>query len=725
MASDTTTFASLLEDDGTLEDMLKQHRHLGVQHWSSLWEEYTTNQKFAAGVQWAEADQKRLDNPNVRAPRLTFNQISQIIQTFSGREIMQRFERAYIAQHPSAATQAEVMTLVDRKMMSACDAEQVISAAFKDGPGIQGASCLRWELDTLNERGGGLLLKDLPMWQVMVDPESRYINFSDRAWHRYGQWMSQSEVRSRWPDKYADITSTMGSKTWSPKDNTFSSRIPWVGMGGNRPLEVYYPRGKSFWIEHEEWREVSTHWEVGKPIDEAKTYEEAMQEALMSPEGGEPVETMTTVTLTTSAEVNKFKEDHFAKFNEKVPKDLIVKKDQLVYKYAYICGDLVLETDLIPTGFWTYQFLTGFKYPLPDKVVFKSLISRLIDPQKWINVFMSALIRNIQITPKGLLFVEEGFFKNRNEAMSSWAAPGGLVMVGRGKLTAGQPGYKLESGGTQPYAQMVSDLLSVFKSALPEMAGFNPGALGQLGGDLRRISGEVVRQVQDAAMTSNAESFDSLRLCRREGGRIFMSFLSKFFEVEDIIRIVGEDVAYETVMEPVMEPVLDPATGQPVPDPMTGQPQMKQSVNMMSGEPLTKPMLGEDGAPVKRLVVPDKSTWDSYKDMVTIEDVVPSGDQLQVLWKSLETSMPTLLQAQPDTGMPLFTSEDLAEIIPEIPASRREKMLQRIKTMKSWTWQQQMAQQQMASQQGQQGGQGGQGGGAGSQPTNGSGQQVQ
>lgn len=646
--ADTTSFASRLTSEESLEDMLRSHRTSGVRYWGKVWEKATRMQSFAGNDQWPDSDKDKISKSPAKSPRMTMNEIAPILEAFSGRQMMQRFERAYIPRHVGAARKGEIMTNVDRAMMQATDAEQVDSTAFKDGPGIQGISVVRWELDDLNERGGGVLIRELPVWQVIADPESRAINLSDRAWHRYGKWWPQSEVKARWPDEYNEIVGLMGGSSWMLNDMTESSRIPWAGMAGNKPLsndQVYYPRGRALWIEYEEWREIVPYWTVAQPLDPSMSYSDTIQSlATAGPEAPDP---FYRVTYDKLSDLQEYKREYRSRFGEDVPKEFIVAGRKLQYHYAYICGDKVLETDKIPTGYWTFQFLTGFRFPQANQVEWISLVERLVDAQKWVNVMLSALIRNIQITPKGLLFVEEGFFRNRNEALAAWGSPGGLIMTRRGALTGGNPGYKIEAGGTQSYANMVESLMNFWREAIPRLAGFNPGALGQLGQDLRRISGEVVRQVQDAAMVSNAQPFDALRHYRREGGRIFLSFLRRFFEVEDIVKIVGEELAYEDV--------TDPMTGQPVLDPMTNQPQ-------------------------RQLVLADKESWEAdYWKEIAVEDVVPTGDQQEALWKALETSMPTLLQPQMDTGMPLFSSEDLVEIIPKIPATRREKMLQRVK----------------------------------------------
>lgn len=704
----TVTYASRLTKDESQSDMFRRRRKEGAEFWGPQWDDFARMQRFANQEHWpketsADGSSNNPNNANAnyvaRAPRLTFDRISPIVQTASGRQIINRFERAYLPRHPSAARSAEIITAVDKALMQATDDEQVTSAAFKDGPIIQGVSCVRWEMDVLKEKGGGIIKRHLPMWQVMVDPDAREINYSDRTWHRYGEWMPQSAVKARWPDMYDELIGSIGGSSWAPDETHESSRIPWVGMAGNKPLNEYYPKGRCLWVEHEEWREVTTHWDVGKPLDPNSTYADALAAAMQAGPGSP--DTITTEQIDDWATVREFKKEHDATFGEEVPKQFIVPKQQLVYKYAYICGNTVLETDDCPTGYWTYQFLTGFRYPQPTKTLFKSLVSRLIDPQKWINVFMSALIRNLQITPKGLLFVEDGFFKNRNEAMSAWGSPGGLIQVRRGALASGSKGYEHVSGGTSPYAGMLESLLELYKTLLPEIAGFNPGALGQLGGDLRRISGEVVRQVTDAAMTSNAEPFDSLRLYSREGGRITLSFLSRFFEVEDIVRIVGEDVAYETVMEPVPpQPVIDPATGQPATDPTTGQPVTQPAVDPTTGEQFMQVAMDPaTGAPQRRLVVPDKGMWapDAWKEIVVV-DTAPGDDELQGLWKAIQTNPQIMSQPLPDTGKPIFSSEDLVETLPGIPAQVRERMLQRIKMAKVTAWRQSMQPQSQQAQ---------------------------
>lgn len=710
------TYAERLDDDESLSDMFARRRREGAEFWASEWDEYAKLQRYANQQQWpARRGPANSASANVntggnndsaqRSPRLVFDRTSVIVQTASGKQIIGRFDRGYLPRNTSSQRRAEIMSSLDRAFMQATDDEQVTSAAFKDGPIIQGSSCVRWELDTLNEKGGGIIKRHLPMWQVMVDPNAREINFSDRAWHRYGEWWPQSEVKARWPDKYDEIVSSIGATSWAPEEVSESSRVPWAGMAGNRPFTgQYYPNGQTLWIEFEEWREVTTTYVASVPADEMSSYNDAMTAAAQR--GDSDPDPFVEREFSTWAEVRAWKDERQATFGEDVPKEFIAPRRQLVYKYAYLCGDTTLETDDSKTNYWTIQFMTGFRFPQPTKTVFRSLLSRLVDPQKFINVMMSMLLRSLQISPKGLLFIEEGWFgASSDEARDMWSAPGGILTLKRGALTGGgPPGYKWESGGSSPYTGIVESLLTFYKDALPEIAGFNPGALGQLGGDLRRISGEVIRQVTDAAMTSNAEPFDSVRLYSREGGRILLSFLrAGFFTIDQLVRIVGEDVAYETVTEPVQpQPVLD-ARGQPV-IAANGQPTTRPAIDPQTGEQLMRAAIDPTtGEPQRRLMIDETMFDESFWKEISVEDITPVADQQTAFWKAMETALPVLMQPQPDTGMPAFTSEDIIEMAPGIPPYIRARMLQRVKLRKTFAWQQSQQAQQVQAQQGQQG----------------------
>ena len=665
--ADTQTYASRLADDGSLATLWREHREEGLANCAPFWREATRLKRFAARDQWPERDRQKLDDPNRKSARLTVPETSRVLAAFSGRQILQRVEREYIPRNQDTARWAEIWTKVDRAVCQACDGEQVDSAAFRDGPGIQGVSWVRWYVDDWTRGTPQLKYETVPIWQMMW-PATRLINLQDRAWQRWGSWWPQSTVKARWPDAYDKISVLIGTRQWSSiqQQTGQSSRIPWTGGAGNKPLasagDAYDPKTRSFWIEYEEYRELVTYFEVARPVDPAMPYAEALDlnrqrvVALADPDpaaqAAAPPEPFESVEMTPD-EVRAFRRERWTLHGEDVPNELMARKQRMTYRYIYGCGDQILEHGDIEEGCFTFQALAAEVVELEDKTLYISLLKDLEDAQRMVNFMMSALIRDIQINPKGGLIVEQGLFRDKNEALTAWTAPGGVIEVQRGRLTQGSRPFELIPSPTGNYASKLSEMLAFYREAIPRLAGFNPAALGQLGTDIRRVSGEVVRQLADATMTSNAERIDALRLYRREGARIFMAFARVLWEPEDLVPFIGESDAFDDV--------LDPMTALP-----TGQ---------------------------RTLAIPPKSAWveDFWKE-IAIEEVTPSDSELNAFWDKMQTQVALLQAPMPDTGQPVLTAEDWVKIMP-MPGAMRAKVLARIKVQ-----QQQFRMQQMQAQ---------------------------
>lgn len=666
-------FARLLDSDSDLAEMWREHRNDGIDNCTPFWKKAQRLKRFAARKQWPESspNDDRINDPTHTKPKLTIPETSRVLAAFSGRQILQRVEREYIPRNQDAARWADTLTKVDRAVCQACDGEQTDSAAFRDGPGIQGVSWVRWFVDDWTNEEPQLRYETIPIWQMMWPP-TRQLNLQDRNWQRWGSWWPQSTVRARWPDKYDEIKMSMGNKQWTSVQQSAgqSSRIPWTGGAGNKPLspvDAYDPKTRSFWIEYEEYRELVTVFEVARPIDPAMSYEDAeevnrqrivaLSDPMTAPNA--PPDPMELVEMTPD-EVRQFRRERLATHSEDVPNDLMVRKNRMRYRYLYGCGDTVLENGDVEQGRFTFQAMAAEVVELEDKTLYISLLEDLEDAQRMVNYMMSALIRDIQINPKGTLFVEQGLFRNRNEAQSAFTSPGGVVEIPRGRMTgaAGSRPWDFVAGGTNAYSSKLESMLAFYREAIPRLAGFNPAALGQLGTDIRRVSGEVVRQLADATMTSNAERIDSLRLYRREGARIFLSFARVLWEPEDLVRFIGESDAYDNVL-----------------DPMTGEP---------TGE--------------RELTIPPKEAWDEqYWREIAIEEVTPGDEQLSAFWDKIQTQVQLLQSMMPDTGQPLFQAEDWIKLLP-LPAAMRQKLLARIRGQ-----QQKLKQQQAMAEQAQQG----------------------
>lgn len=670
--ADPVSYADRLSNDASTLALWREHRAEGVANCREFWEIASKLKRFAARKQWPDRrdPQNANNDPNRRAARLTVPETSRVLAAFSGRQIMQRVEREYIPRNQDTARFAETLSRVDRAVCQACDGEQVDSAAFRDGPGIQGVSWVRWFVDDWTRSEPQLRYETVPIWQMMWPP-TRLINLTDRAWHRWGSWWPQGTVRTRWPDSYEKIRLMLGQRQWSSiqQQSGLSSRIPWSGDIGNRPLamqDVYDPKTRCFWIEYEEFRELITYWEVARPIDSGMSYADALdldRQRTLDPQIQDPFE---AVEMSVD-ELRAWKKESLATYGEPVPTDAMARKQRMRYGYIYGCGDEIVEEGDIEQGLFTFQSMAAEVVELEDRTLYISLLQDLVDAQRMVNYMMSALVRDIQINPKGAIMVEQGLFRDKNEALTAWTAPGGVIEVQRGRLTGGAKPYEVLQSQTGQYAAKLESMLAFYREAIPRLAGFNPAALGQLGTDIRRVSGEVVKQLADATMTSNAERIDSLRLYRREGGRILLAFARTLWEPEDLVRFIGESDAYDNV--------LDPETGEPATDPQTGEPQ-------------------------RTLAIPPKELWyeDAWKE-IAIEEIEPSDTQMASFWDKVQTQTALLQAPMPDTGQPLFTSEDWVNILAAIlPASMKHRMLARVKMQQKQFQAQKAAAEQAQSQ---------------------------
>ena len=462
-------------EDESLEDMLKRHRIEGINTCALTWRKAEVLQKYARDSdQWADDLEvssvrfRNWRNDPFRTKRISVNEIAQIVDHASGRQVMQRFERSYRPRNSSAQRFGEVVSAIDKAFMAACDAEQEESAAFRDGPLIQGISCIRWEYDTLEDPRGLITISDWPIHQAMWGRDARKINLKDRSWHRIAWWESAKSVRQRWPRKWKRIASLAGTREWA----TFStmegsSRTPWSGDLGNVIIgephgpAFYAAQEGEFWVEYEEWREIEVEYVVARPIDPNMTYQAAIAAST-------PDQDLITRQVMSYKELAEFEQMHFATTNEEVPEYQIVPRKRLAYKFAYLIGDEIMETGDIPVGAFTVLFMTGTRRPSVRGTYWIGLTERLIQPQMLNNMLLMALYKNLQINPKGVLIYEQGTFKSRKDALEQFTAAGGLIEVARGKLSSGNPPYRYEAGGTNAYSSMVESLFGFIRESTME-----------------------------------------------------------------------------------------------------------------------------------------------------------------------------------------------------------------------------------------------------------------
>jgi hypothetical protein len=634
------------EDTGTNNGWLKEYkerRRRALPLCAPEWKRALENQQFAAGLKQWEGEDEKLAKL-FKFACLTIPEISPIIDTASGRQILSRFERVYVPYSSQHADWAELLSELDRAFMKSVDADIEESEAFRDGPCVQGLAAVRWLYSTRTGEKQ-ILVENQPIWQFLwpVD-EARKMNLVDRNWQIFGEWYPLDEAIQLWDEHEKELRIHRGVG-WPFARDEMSSRVEWEGQPGTSEHGPVSPgRQKMVFIEHYEWRSLEEAFRVYLPNQDPQALQAAAARGVPPPPGP-PVGVMV------EDELALFLETHKAETGQDYPPELIVPVEQDIYRFAKVVGgSVVLEEGRIPIDDFTFEFLTGQREPGQDKTLWRAMVDRLKDAQRWVNLYLSSMARIFQANPKGTLLIERGVFRNRSEAARQWASPSSLIEIERGRLSGPNKPYEFLGGKDSPAFRMAETLMSYAREAMPRLVGFNPGALGQLGPDLRRISGEVLRGVQDAAIAGNANAYDAYGLYRRRGGRKFMRFLKEYFDESDVLKVVG-DKAFRT-------------------DPQTGQ---------------------------QTSVIPPKHMWDPVAIKgVEISESGPTPDQKRSQWQGLVESggLQALLQPHPMTGWPILDQEDVVEMIPDLPEHRRDKIIAR--------HQERMAQA-MAAQQQQQG----------------------
>jgi hypothetical protein len=634
--------------------IFKKRRREGISSTAKLKERAIENHRFAAPGEEqlpydpTEGGRGRSTTPARRRKfaMMSVNEVHPVVSAMSGRQTMDRFERRYVPRKKEARPWAEVLSTWDRAVVDACHAKQEESSAFKNGPCIGGISWLDVSVDYLEDPEGMIVIEETPVWQMLwPGRDARKKNLLDRDWDIKGSWYTLEKFKALWPTKVGETRDAIGrAPDWDPDSSTDTGHTlpsPWDGynhVSEETPFPFYHQRERQVWVERYQRREPRVRFFVMVP-PEGMSYADADAAIARQQPGVQGPGVAWQVEEMSPEDFRQFSRERAAQFEgeAEVPRDRYVKKERMVYLYSYHAGDIVAEEGEIQAGRFMSEAITGYPFVQPDRVDWRSVVDALRTPQIWMNIFLTMLVKYMQVNPKGVLFAERGVFRNRAEGLSQFSSAGGFVEVERGKLSGGQnPPFLFHSGGPSPMGGFISGMLTFAQDLLPRSAGFNQGALGQLGPDLRRISGTVIEHVRDAAVASHAELYDSYALARQRIGLILLALLGKVLGLEHLRRVVGE--------EPFFEEVADPATGE---------------VTLQERQP-----------PPDLL---DNAVWS-----VAVEETKPAPDRMRFFWESMTESgaMQTLVQSG------AFAPEDLVELAPDLPEEKRKKMLERIEMQK-------------------------------------------
>jgi hypothetical protein len=205
------------------------------------------------------------------------------------------------------------------------------------------------------------------------------------------------------------------------------------------------------------------------------------------------------------------------------------------YYRCFVSGSKILQREQLPGRGFTYNFMTGFEDPESDTQrgrTWCGLMRIMTGPQVWVNMFMSLLILMMSSAARGTMIVGPGVFENLNLAKKEYAQPGSVIQANRADFRD-----KMEVIAPQGVPQSMFQALGMFGDMVPSLVGINPEYdLGQAR-DLRRVSGEALSQVKDAANAISAALVDSFAQYRQNLGMRYLEQLRKYIPEGQAVRI--------------------------------------------------------------------------------------------------------------------------------------------------------------------------------------------
>lgn len=522
-----------------IEDHFKRRIGEALPKIQKIWTRAKDNHRFVWGGDDSQWD--RDDARNRRASQravLTHNDISKAINITAGREVQGRVRPNYMPRDDSDAFEVEISRRFMLSLRDRGDHEQAESEWFRNTL-IENIAWIGYRQDLMRGPvGTGLMVAEpVSIWEMLWDEASREKNLLDRMWDARGYWVSFEEFAAMFPDEAEEETVkdllSVGETFWVKDEQRASQAWPWAyAVQSGKWMDV---QRREVFLVHYVWRERTYHYfaNVAPPPIEGMPEAPPIYQVFSGGEGIDE-ETGETVMLSAKEQLELARDQYRAANGADMDYSPVPRWK---YREAYFAGNKLISSSDLAINEFPRQAMTAIAYRQPGEVTYYGPVDLMKDQQIFKNAVISMMVTAMQHSAKGNIAAEEGTFKNLQAARAAYAQTGKILTVNPDKLNSFK---ELVSGQVSP--QMMQ-LLEIADRAVWSGVGLNPASMGDVGGDLRRISGQVVQSVKEAAAMSLAGVFDSLRLGRKQAARLYLEFKEAFYDEEDLARIVGPKLA--------------------------------------------------------------------------------------------------------------------------------------------------------------------------------------
>lgn len=479
------------------EDLIKTIRDnfkAAKKHSANWRREAIENYDFKAGNQWSETDKAKLDEEG--RPTVTFNRMGPYFDAVTGTEINNRQEIKYLPRTVGDSKKNEILTQAVKWALEGTDAQFEESDAFEDVLTC-GMGWIGTRMDYEDNADGIICMEQSDPLEMYWPPEAKKRNLKDAKWLLRAKWLTKAEIEDRWPDAEINPAATPWSDDETPAD-PHHANLAFLYRENNRT--GYDEKSGKYRVVQYLYEE---HEKVYRVADETTGK-------------------LVTLPADRFKAIQKASEDAGIKLQ-------YAKQDKRIHKYCFVIGDEIVDDGELKAGF-NLKAITGKRDRNTN--TWYGLARGMKDPQRWANKFLAQIMHIINTNAKGGLLAEEGAFVDPKKAEENWADPASVIMLKNGGLG------KVKERTAANYPTGLDKLLQFAIGSIPDVTGVN---LEFMGAADRQQAGILEQERKKSAFIILAGYFDSLRLYRKEQGRLLAHFIKEYMNDGRIIRITTDE----------------------------------------------------------------------------------------------------------------------------------------------------------------------------------------
>jgi len=510
-------------------------------------QEAIINYRFWSLDQWDPEARRALAAEG--RPALTFDRTRPILQAIIGSQITNRYQATLQPREASLNRPdrfiAQSGTTVMKWAQQVGDYEQSESLAFQDTL-VTGVGALDMMISFDTDPDGRIDLIRIPWGMIGWDPASTQPNMLDAQYCIHMKWVDKEEALNSFGEDEAEHL--LGLMT--ADDNTTPAiregRMPY-GIFSKSDLPAYNRRRDQVLLFEEQCFERYYSTRIIAPdVEENRAQvEQAVRDGSTIPrvEMFADKSVATGVVKRLAARIQSMNYALSGTPSGPIPAPTYLENfPRKVYYKSIHTNSEELKRDAMPHRMFTKLFITAFEDWSKEEVrSFMGPERQMRDPQQYSNKFLSQAVHIFTANPKGALLYEKRLFSDVAKAGKQWAMATGMIEANDGMLSNPRMKEPFRHLTTTASLRGIETLLGLAVSATPASVGISEAAFLGQAQDIRRISGEALSSLLGQQNKTQTIPMDSLRLYRKQMGRLLFSFVQEYFDEETLLRILDPE----------------------------------------------------------------------------------------------------------------------------------------------------------------------------------------